>query len=85
MKIQLTASSFLDWYFADDQDRIIIGEKMEFMLKKFGVGSLTVENLFDEQDELPYWICTNVPEEYEGDEYIPADKIEFINDLQSTK
>lgn len=79
-KITLKASKFIEWYFADDLDYKIIGEKMAHMLKTSGVGELSVENLFDEQNELPDWICENVPEDFLDDEYIPTDEIEFIND-----
>lgn len=82
-KITLKASKFIEWYFADDLDYKIIGEKMAHMLKTSGVGELTVEDLFNEQDELPDWICENVPEEFDGEEYIPTDEIEFIDDFDN--
>lgn len=82
-QITLKASKFIEWYFADDLDRKIIGEKMEHMLKTSGIGELSVEDLFYEQDELPGWICENVPQDFDGDEYIPTDEIEFINDFNN--
>ena len=72
---KLRASQFIDWYFADGDDYRHIGERMEFFLKQSGTGTLTVENLFDEQDELPTWIL----EDYDGDEdYIRAHIVELI-------
>ena len=75
---KLRASQFIDWYFADGDDYRHIGERMEFLLKQSGTGTLTVENIFDEQDEIPTWIL----DDYDGDEdYIGSDKVEFINDI----
>lgn len=79
-QITLKASKFIEWYFADDLDYKIIGEKMAHMLKTSGIGKLSIEDLFYEQDELPDWICEGVSEDFDGDEYIPTDEIEFIND-----
>jgi hypothetical protein len=82
-KITLKASKFIEWYFADDLDYKIVGERMSFLLKTNGSAYLDVEYLFNEQDELPDWICENVPEEFDGEEYIPTDEIEFINDFEN--
>lgn len=77
---KLKASKFLEWYFSDEEDLKHIGQRIEFLLKKNGSAFMTPEYLFNEQDELPNWIC----EDQEGtdEEYIPTDEIEFINDIK---
>jgi hypothetical protein len=81
-KITLKASKFIDWYFSDEEDLKHVGDKIEYLLKTNGSAYIDVEHLFKEQSELPDWICENVPEEFDGEEYIPTDEIEFINDFE---
>ncbi len=82
-QITVKATDFLDWYFSDAEDIKHIGERMTFLLKTNGSAYIDVEYLFNEQDDIPGWICSNVAEEFKGD-YIPADEIEFINDYKTT-
>lgn len=72
---KLRASQFLDWYFSDDADYKIIGERMEFLLKQSGTGTIDVEDLFLEQDELPTWIL---------DDYSSDDEEERFTNFKKT-
>ena len=75
---KLRASQFLDWYFSDNADYKIIGQRMAFFLRQSGTGTISVEHLFLEQDEVPTWKL----DDYDGDEdYIGSDEVEFINDI----
>ena len=72
---KLTEAKFIDWYFSDKEDFIHIGERVKKLMEKTGYATMSVENIFLEQDELPTWIL----EDYDGDEdYIGADEVELI-------
>jgi hypothetical protein len=72
---KVTQERFIDWYFSDQEDFIHIGERVKLLMEKTGYATISVENIFWEQDELPTWIL----EGYDGDEdYIGADEVELI-------
>jgi len=72
---KVTQERFIDWYFSDQDDYIHIGERVKLLMEKTGYATISVENIFWEQDELPTWIL----EDYDGDEdYIGADEVELI-------
>ena len=74
---KVKASEFLNWYFADGDDYKSIGRRVERLLENSGVAKITVEDLFDEQNEMPTWIL----ESYDGDDdYIESEYVELIKD-----
>lgn len=74
---KLKESQFIDWYFSDDEDYKYIGERVRKLLEESGDVTISLDNLFWEQDEIPTWIL----ESYEGDDdYINADEVELIKD-----
>lgn len=74
---KVKASKFLNWYFADGDDHKYIGRRVERLLENSGVAKITVEDLFDEQNEIPTWIL----ESYDGDDdYIESEYVELIKD-----
>lgn len=74
---KLKESQFIDWYFSDAEDYKHIGERVRKLMDKSGYATISVENLFWEQDEIPTWIL----EGYDGDDdYINADEVELIKD-----
>lgn len=75
---KLRASQFIDWYFSDDADYRHVGERLAFFIRQSGTGTISVEDLFHEQDEIPAWILDDCPDK---DDYIGADMVELINDI----
>jgi DNA-directed RNA polymerase specialized sigma54-like protein len=73
----VTASSFLDWYFTDEDDTITIGNRAIDELNDTGTFTISVEQLFDECGYIPQEKCEN----NDGDNEYDPSQIELINDL----
>lgn len=80
-QITVKATDFLEWYFSDAEDVKHIGERITYLLTTNGSAYMDVEQIFNEQDDIPGWICSDIDEEFK-DVYISADEIEFINDYK---
>ena len=72
----VTKSSFLDWYFSDEDDTITIGERVINELNDTGTFTISVEQLFDDCGYIPNWIC-----EGESDKFtdLDTDNVQIIN------
>ena len=84
LKGSVTASSFIEWYFSDEDDTLNIGREVIANLKSAGSHTVTVKGLFDTCGYIPEHICTmfaNVDDDYE---FEPNDLI-FIDDLTEVK
>lgn len=88
MKGSITASSFIEWYFSDEDDYRDLGRDVVFNLKTNGYFNITVKELFDSCGYIKAQICTvfdiedpNIDEDYE---FQPEDLI-FIDDITTQK
>jgi hypothetical protein len=71
----VTASSFLDWYFTDEDDTITIGNRAIDELKDTGTFTISVEQLFDECGYIPQEKCEN----NDGDNEYDPSEVKLIN------
>lgn len=76
MKNKVTSTAFIDWYFSDNSDIDIIGQRIINDLMTDGKVTLTARQLFDECGYIPQYICENPNGD---DEYEPSE-IEFIQE-----
>lgn len=73
-KVTLKRKSFIDWYFSDNEDIYIIGNKVANTLQKEGRITITAEELLDGCGELPSYIM----EEYRDDDDHHAEAKYFV-------
>ncbi len=84
LKGSVTASSFIEWYFSDEDDTLNIGREVIANLKSAGSHTVTVKGLFDTCGYIPEHICTtfaNVDDDYEFE----TNDLIFIDDLTEVK
>jgi len=86
LKGSVTASSFLEFYFSNEDDVLNIGREIIANLKSAGTHTVTVKSLFDSCGYIPEHICESFNEVHEEDfiEYEPNDLI-FVDDLTEVK
>lgn len=78
MKPQVKKEAFLDWYFSDRDDRLMLGEDLVAKLIKNGKVSIDVEELF-------YKRCGYIPVEltnakgYDKDHEFEPSEVELID------
>ena len=86
LKGSVTASSFLEFYFSNEDDTLNIGREIIANLKSAGTHTVTVKSLFDSCGYIPEHICESFNEVHEEDfiEYEPNDLI-FVDDLTEVK
>lgn len=75
-KNQVTASSFLAWYFSDSDDAKSIGNRVIASLNHDGSFEISVRELFDTCGFIPQHIC----EDADGDNEYDPSEVCFIQD-----
>lgn len=75
-KNQVTASSFLEWYFSDSDDVLTLGDRTIEELLKNGTFTITTKELFERCGYIPQHIC----EDSSGGEEYHSFEVEFIQD-----
>lgn len=59
IKLKVTKAEFLDWYYSDSDDTLILGKNILSQLKSDGEASITVQDLFDDCGYIPTHIVSN--------------------------
>lgn len=74
-KYKLTKKRFVDWLFSDDDDVEYWGTRFISELRDEGELSITLQEIFDERDEVPAHILENYPQD-DGFDYTEVCKTE---------
>ena len=77
-KIKVTEESFLNWYFSDDNDKLVFANNAIAELKTHGKVLQTVQTLLDNCGYVPGFIAEAGEGVDESDEYEP-EEVELIN------
>ena len=75
-KYKLTKKRFADWLFSDSDDVEYWGRRFVSELRGEGECSITLQEIFDERDEIPAYILDN----YSGDDdEVSITEVELID------
>ena len=80
-KYKLKKERFLDWMFSDQDDIMYWGRRFVKDLTKEHKINFTLQELFEERDELPIWLMVGYEDyDYMGEDFVyDMDEIELID------
>ena len=80
VKYKLKKQRFIEWLLSDRDDRIYWGNRFcQDLINEHKV-TVTLQEMFDERDEIPVYILEGDYDQIDGDDYIyDLNKIELIN------